>query len=71
MGPCVVERRVALECGDLSPLSLPERLVAQAEPRRAARRTDHALPQLQGVLLGDAPLNAVLPGRQVVPASKR
>ena len=27
-----------LECGDLSPLSLPERLVAQTEPRRAARR---------------------------------
>ena len=26
-----------MECGDLSPLSLPERLVAQAEPRRAAR----------------------------------
>ncbi len=28
-----------MECGDLSPLSLPERLVAQAEPRKAARRT--------------------------------
>ncbi len=35
-----------LECGDVSPLSLPERLVAQAEPRRAARRTDPASPQL-------------------------
>ena len=35
---CDLKCRAALECGDLSPLSLPERLVAQAEPRRAARR---------------------------------
>ena len=28
----------SLECGDLSPLSPPERLVAQAESRREARR---------------------------------
>ena len=32
-------RRAALECGDLSPLSVPGRLVGQAEPRPAVRGT--------------------------------
>ncbi len=63
----------ALECGDLSPLSLPKRLVASAEPRTAARRITKTLTYFGSAARldkSDAPLNAVLLGRQVVQAGK-
>ena len=63
----------ALECGDLSPLSLPKRLVASAELRPAARRTIKAQTHFSSDARpekSDAPLNAVLLGRQVVQAEK-
>jgi hypothetical protein len=63
----------ALECGDLSPLSLPKRQVALAEPRPAARRITNTQTHFGSGTrpeTSDAPLNAVLPGRQVVQAGK-
>ena len=63
----------ALECGDMSPLSLLKRLVASAEPRAAARRIIKTRTHYGNdarLEKSDAPLNAVLLGRQVVQAGK-